>query len=161
MLSMNVTSRLISISAALMFCFSVCEPAVCRADHPSIAEFTLANHRGTEWSLSDVSDSKLVVIAFLGTECPLAKLYGPRLEELQTQFAARSVAFVGINSNTQDSMTEITAYVAKHKISFPMLKDVGNRVADQFAAKAGNLGLRWNVLEPSVNVYPSSCADHR
>lgn len=106
-----------------------------RAEDPSIAEFTLANHRGAEWSLSDVADSKLVVVAFLGTECPLAKLYGPRLAELQEQYKDRSVAFVGINSNTQDSMTEITAYVARHQIPFPMLKDVGNRVADQFAAE--------------------------
>ena len=36
-----------------------------RAEDPSIAEFTLANHRGAEWSLSDVADSKLVVVAFL------------------------------------------------------------------------------------------------
>jgi len=135
MLTTNLTGRLIAISAVLISCSSVFEQAACRADHPSIAEFTLANHRGTEWSLSDVADSKLVVVAFLGTECPLAKLYGPRLEELQTRFANKGVAFVGINSNTQDSMTEITAYVAKHKISFPMLKDVGNRVADQFAAE--------------------------
>ena len=31
---------------------------------------------------ADFADSKLVVVAFLGTECPLAKLYGPRLAEL-------------------------------------------------------------------------------
>ncbi len=101
----------------------------------TMTNVTLSSHRGVEWSLSDVADSKLVVVAFLGTECPLAKLYGPRLSELQKQFAQQGVAFVGINANTQDSMTEISAYVAKHRITFPMLKDVGNRVADQFKAE--------------------------
>lgn len=101
----------------------------------TIEEFTLPSHRGVEWSLDDAADSQFVVVAFLGTECPLAKLYGPRLSELQERYADRGVAFVGINANTQDSMTEITAYVARHKISFPMLKDVGNKVADQFRAE--------------------------
>ena len=135
MLTTNVTDRLIAISAALMCCSSAFQLHVCRADDVSISDFTLANHRGTEWSLSDAADSKLVVVAFLGTECPLAKLYGPRLTELQMKYEGRGVAFVGINSNTQDSLTEIAAYVTRHKISFPMLKDVGNRVADLFAAE--------------------------
>lgn len=101
----------------------------------SIKNFTLGSHRGVEWSLDDVADQQLVVVAFLGTECPLAKLYGPRLEELQRQYGDKGVAFVGINANTQDSLAEITAYVTKHKISFPMLKDPGNRIADQFKAE--------------------------
>jgi peroxiredoxin len=101
----------------------------------SIQNFTLGSHRGVEWSLNDVADQQLVVVAFLGTECPLAKLYGPRLEELQRQYSDKGVAFVGVNANTQDSLAEITAYVTKHKISFPMLKDPGNRIADQFKAE--------------------------
>lgn len=100
-----------------------------------MADFELRNHRGATWKLNDVPRGNLVVIAFLGTECPLAKLYGPRLNELQQEFGKRGVTFVGINSNTQDSLTEITNYVTKHKISYPMLKDVGNRVADQLAAE--------------------------
>lgn len=102
---------------------------------PQIPDFSLATHRGVQWSLTDVADSKLVVVAFLGTECPLARLYGPRLSALSEQYVDQGVAFVGINANSQDSMTEITAYVARHGIAFPMLKDVGNRVADLFAAE--------------------------
>lgn len=105
------------------------------AEAKSIDGFTLASHRGVEWSLSDVRDAELVVVAFLGTECPLAKLYGPRLSAMQEKYAGKGVAFVGINANMQDSPTEISAYVARHKISFPMLKDVGNKVADKFAAE--------------------------
>ena len=124
-----------SQTVPMLLAFVIGIQSQCRADQKSIGEFTLSNHRGTPWSLSDVADSKLVVVTFLGTECPLAKLYGPRLAELQARFESKSVAFVGVNSNTQDSMTEITAYVTQHAISFPMLKDVGNRVADQFKAE--------------------------
>ncbi|MEO2015028.1 MAG: redoxin domain-containing protein [Fuerstiella sp.] len=101
----------------------------------SIKNFTLRSHRGVAWSLDDVKDHQLVVVAFLGTECPLAKLYGPRLAELHKQYSDNGVTFIGINANTQDSLAEITAYVTKHKISFPMLKDVGSRIADHFKAE--------------------------
>lgn len=101
----------------------------------SVADFELANHRGAAWKLKDVPSKNLVVVAFLGTECPLAKLYGPRLNKLQAEFGKRGVTFIGINSNTQDSLQEISNYVAKHQIKYPMLKDVGNKLADDLAAE--------------------------
>lgn len=99
-----------------------------------IASFHLKDYRGTEFQLDDLRDSKLVVVAFLGTECPLVELYGPRLQQLSDQYADQSVSLIGINSNAQDNVTEIATFVRKHAIRFTMLKDVGNRIADQFGA---------------------------
>ncbi len=99
-----------------------------------VSEFALSDFRGKEHKLSDFSDHKLLVVAFLGTECPLVKLYAPRLVELAQQYQKQGVAFIGINSNSQDSITEIAAYARKHKIGFPLLKDSGNVVADQLGA---------------------------
>ncbi len=98
-----------------------------------IDNFTLRDFRGKTHSLEEFQEDFLVV-AFLGTECPLAKLYGPRLAELAGEFKDHSVGFVGINSNAQDSITEVAAYARRHGIAFPILKDVGNQVADQFGA---------------------------
>ena len=42
---------------------------------------------------------KRVVVAFLGTECPLAKLYAPRLAELAKELPKDKVAFVAIDAN--------------------------------------------------------------
>jgi peroxiredoxin len=100
-----------------------------------IENFTARDYRGKEVSLSDVADSKLVVVAFLGTECPLAKLYGPRLAELQKDYAAKGVAFMGIDSNRQDLVTEIAHYARNAQIEFPLVKDAGNVIADQFGAQ--------------------------
>ncbi|HEV3203655.1 MAG TPA: redoxin domain-containing protein, partial [Gemmataceae bacterium] len=99
-----------------------------------IAELALRDYRGAEKSLKDYADRKLLVIAFLGTECPLAKAYGPRLAELAKEFEPKGVAFIGINSNRQDSITAITQYAKIHGIAFAILKDVKNLVADQFGA---------------------------
>jgi peroxiredoxin len=110
---------------------------VMAADSPlgrKVEPFTLEDYRGKTHALADLRDQKAVVVVFLGTECPLAKLYGPRLAELSKKYAEKGVAFVGINANSQDSITEIAAYARVHEVDFPILKDVGNKVADAFAA---------------------------
>ncbi len=99
-----------------------------------VSNFTLKDFRGAEHSLSGYSQDKAVVVAVLGTECPLAKLYGVRLAELQKKYGPQKVAFVGLNANVQDSITEIAAYARTHKIEFPILKDLGNRVVDELGA---------------------------
>ena len=63
----------------------------------------------------DLKDAKLVVVAFLGVECPLSKLYGPRLAELAKQYESKGVAFLGVDSNRQDSVTEMAQYAKVHE----------------------------------------------
>lgn len=130
--AMKLTQTLVFCLAALSADFGIAaEPAPVVGRR--VDGFTLPDYRGKLHSLGDF-DQKYVVIAFLGTECPLAKLYGPRLAELARQFASQDVALVGINSNCQDSLTEIAAYARIHKLEFPLLKDAGNQVADQLGA---------------------------
>ena len=98
-----------------------------------IDDFSLKSHFGKEYALHDFANRDIVVVAFVGTECPLAKLYGPRLAEIAAKFGDK-VAFVGIDSNQQDSIQEIASFAQRHKIEFPILKDPGNKVADAFHA---------------------------
>ncbi|WP_404309022.1 redoxin domain-containing protein [Neorhodopirellula lusitana] len=100
-----------------------------------IESFTLKDFRGKQHSLDELQTSELVVIAFLGTECPLAKLYGPRLADLHKRYTPKGVAFLAINANVQDSVTEMAAYARIHGVDFPMLKDLRCQVADQLGAQ--------------------------
>jgi peroxiredoxin len=100
-----------------------------------VADFTLRDYRGGERSLVEIADQKPVVIAFVGTECPVAKLYATRLVDLAKEYEPKGVHFLAINSNQQDSLTDITRFAKEHKIAFPILKDVKNVVADQFGAQ--------------------------
>ena len=43
--------------------------------------------------------------------------------------------FVGINSNKQEKVEEITEYSEKHGFEFPVLKDPENKIADYFGAR--------------------------
>ena len=45
-------------------------------------EFKLQDFRGAWHHLDEVRPSQVIVLAFLGTECPLSSLYAPRLAEL-------------------------------------------------------------------------------
>ena len=99
-----------------------------------MTDFELSNNYGKPVHLSEFADKPIVVLAFLGTQCPLAKLYGPRLNDLNAKYAAQGVVVLGVNSNKQDSMTELTAFVHRYEIEFPMLKDVGNQLADAVGA---------------------------
>ena len=100
-----------------------------------VAPFQVQDFRGHTHRLGDYAEAKLLVLAFLGTECPLARLYGPRLSELSHIYQPSGVEFLGINSNSQDSLTEIAAYARRHKIDFPILKDLGNELADALGAE--------------------------
>lgn len=99
-----------------------------------IPDFQLRDQLGTSHTLTEFRGNKAIVVAFLGVECPLAKLYGKRLGEMEREYRDKGVTFVGVNSNQQDSVTEIQHYVRKHEIDFPILKDPTNTVADLFAA---------------------------
>jgi peroxiredoxin len=100
-----------------------------------IADFRLPDSLGKEHSLADFADRNFVVVAFLGTECPLAKMYAGRLQKIADDYAKRGVAVVAVMSNVQDSLADITAFVREHKITYPVLKDRRNEVANMFAAE--------------------------
>ena len=85
---------------------------------------------GKPYNLKQLDSSPIIVVAFVGTECPLAKLYGPRLQELSARYADKGVRFIAVGSNVQDSLTEILAYRNKAGITFPMLIDSQQQFAD-------------------------------
>ena len=97
--------------------------------------FQLRDSDGKDHQLEDYAKNDFLVVAFMGTECPLVRLYARRLDGIREDFANKSVGLIAINSNQQDSIAEIQHFVRTHKIEFPVLKDVGNRVADQFNAE--------------------------
>lgn len=96
--------------------------------------FRLPTTSGETVELKKQPDQKVTVVCFLGAECPLARLYGPRLNELQESYRSRGVRLIGVNSNQQDSLEDVQAYVKKYQIQFPMAKDYGNEIADRYQA---------------------------
>src|SRR5262245_10649709 len=97
--------RLTSATLALLVC------GAANAAGIPLEGISLQDYRGQAVSTADYPEANGFVVAFLGTECPLAKLYGPRLQQLADQYQDRGIVVLGVNSNQQDSVTEIGAYV--------------------------------------------------
>jgi peroxiredoxin len=118
---------------------ALCAPrAMAEGTRPAIGDkvdnFSLRNFHGKPYTLDELGKDKIVVLAFVGTECPLAKIYASRLSELAARYEPQGVAFIGINSNRQDAVTEIASFARVHGIKFPLLKDLNQVVADQVGA---------------------------
>jgi thiol-disulfide isomerase/thioredoxin len=100
----------------------------------NIVPFSATAVDNTTFQLAD-SKQKILVVAFLGVECPLANLYYPRLVELAQKYQDKSVGFVVVNSNAQDTLDDVHKQARVNKATFPVLKDSGNNVARLFGAE--------------------------
>ena len=98
----------------------------------TITPFKLDDVNQQEWTLEE--SKKFTLVAFLGVECPLVKLYAKRLQEIGSEFAESKIQIIGINSNQQDSIAEIQHFARQFEIEYPLLKDPGNKIADVFGA---------------------------
>lgn len=105
--------------------------------HPAIgkqlSDFALTDFRGKVWKPDDFGQADVLVVAFLGVECPLAKLYTERLQDLKEQWGSK-VAILGVDANLQDSMAELNAHARAHKIEFPLTKDVSQSLLHELHA---------------------------
>lgn len=96
--------------------------------------FSGTSFDGTAVVVSAESPEQIHVVCFLGAECPMARAYGSRLNELTGDFKDRGVQIIGVNSNRQDSPADVREYAASLKLEFPVIKDRDNVIADRFGA---------------------------
>ncbi len=94
----------------------------------------LTDYRGKQWSMEEFAKQPIVVVAFLGVECPLAKLYATRLSEIQKKFGAEQVAIIGVDANPQDSLAEMAAFARRQGILYPLLRDSQQEVTAKLGA---------------------------
>jgi len=100
----------------------------------AIGAFSATAVDNTTFQLADRHE-QVMVVAFLGVECPLANLYAPRLVALAKKYQGKSVGFIAVNSNAQDTLAAVRDQARSNRMTFPVLKDAGNAVADRFGAK--------------------------
>lgn len=103
-------------------------------DKKKFENFTLKDVNGNEYSLTDFKNSKAIVLIFISTRCPVSNDYNSRMESLYQEYKDKGVAFIGINSNKEESVEEIKEHAKKNGLNFLILKDAGNKIADTFEA---------------------------
>ena len=83
---------------------------------------------------SAIREHKAIVVLFTSTVCPYANYFAAHVRELSETYASRGVLFLGVNSNNWESHQDVVDGLREHGFTFPMLKDDGHVIADQFGA---------------------------
>ena len=99
-----------------------------------VENFTLEDYNGIKHSLDDYKSSKVIVLMFIATRCPVSNAYDERMVSLYNDYATKGVTFVAINSNKEESTEEIKNHAKDHGFKFTILKDLNNKLADKLEA---------------------------
>ena len=100
----------------------------------TLENFTLPDTAGTTKSLNDLKGKNGAVIVFLSAQCPVVRGYHERINELAVQYAAKGINFVGINSNSTESLDWVKSNALEFGFKFPVLIDKNNVLADKLGA---------------------------
>jgi peroxiredoxin len=100
----------------------------------TIEDFTLPDVDNKERSLKSLAGKNGTVLLFISVQCPVSNDYNERMEKLAQDYKAKGIAVIGINSNVAENASAVKAHAAENKLSFPILKDSGNKIADKLGA---------------------------
>ena len=105
-----------------------------RFDNFILPDFSLPSSNGTTLTNRDFERSSALIVVFLGCDCPLAKSYALKLDNLRNRYAASGVEVLGVMSNQQDSPDDIKLFVSSTRVHFAVVKDNANAFANQVGA---------------------------
>ena len=100
----------------------------------TVAEFKLPDVEGKEHTLATLRGQKGTVLIFVSVQCPVSNGYNKRMEKLAQEYKARGVSVVGINANYGETPEMVGEHATGAGLTFPILKDKANKVADQLGA---------------------------
>jgi peroxiredoxin len=122
----------------LLFTVFVANPAAATRDEFAVGakleNFSLTATDGKTYSFNDLKGKNGAVIVFLSAQCPVVKGYVERINQVAADYKAKGINFIGINSNSTESLEWVTSDAAQYFASFPMLIDKGNVLADKLGA---------------------------
>ena len=100
----------------------------------TIEGFSLPDTDGKDHSLASLKGKNGTVLIFIAVQCPVSNAYNERMEKLAQDYKARGINVIGINSNVSEPADAVKAHAASHNLTFVILKDNGNKIADALGA---------------------------
>src|SRR6266436_1322120 len=100
----------------------------------TIDDFKLPDVDGGTHSLNSLKGKNGAVLIFIATRCPISNGYNQRMQALTRDYQARGINVIGINSNVTEPASEVKSHAAEKHLTFTILKDDGNKIADRFGA---------------------------
>ena len=84
---------------------------------------------GQAHRLNDLAATRVIVLVFLGSECPISQRYVPELNRLAAEQGTNAIEFFGVISGASITRTQAAAFVREYVIRFPVLFDDGGSLA--------------------------------
>ena len=100
----------------------------------TIEDFTLPDLDNKDRSLKSLAGKNGTVLLFIAVQCPVSNAYNERMEKLAQEYKAKGIAVIGINSNVAEDAAAVKAHASTNKLSFTILKDPANKIADKLGA---------------------------
>jgi peroxiredoxin len=100
----------------------------------TIEDFKLPDADGKEHSLNSLKGKNGSVLIFISVQCPISNAYNERMEKLAQDYGSRGVTIIGVNANNTEPADAVKAHAAEKHLTFPILKDPGNKIADRLGA---------------------------
>lgn len=96
-----------------------------------IMNIALVNERGLEVRLGEVASGKPTLLFFWATWCKGCRKVQPSVAALGEKYRGR-VQIIGINVGGLDSVEAVSDYRQRHGITYPLLIDRANQVAEAY-----------------------------
>ena len=154
-----VALAILTVSAVILSGCKREEPAPAPDAGKKAPAFTLKGFDGKEVSLSDYT-GKIVVLEWFNDECPYVKYHYEKaytMVELATKYRDKNVVWLAVNSTNHTTPEQNKAYVAQHKIPFPMLDDRSGSVGRAYGATNTP---HMFVIDTSGNIVYSGAIDN-
>ena len=158
------TIKLLSI---ILIAFSIiCTNAFAQKNHKTLVDFKLKNVDGSLISLIDYPTAKGFIIVFTCNHCPFAKLYPPRLNDLNNKFKPLGVPLIAISSTDtmmyeEDTYPNMIKKANEEHFNFPYLFDEMQEVAKNFnAQKTPHAYVIWKENNQWVVKYNGAIDDN-
>ena len=100
----------------------------------TIDDFTLPDVDNKDHSLKSLAGKNGTVLIFIAVQCPVSNAYNERMAKLAEDYQAKGINVIGINSNVKEDAAAVKAHAAEHKLTFTILKDANNKIADRLGA---------------------------
>jgi peroxiredoxin len=94
-----------------------------------IGTFTLSDTVGEQHTAEEFRRAKMVVLFFLGTECPVSNGYAPDMQRIADKYASRGVACYGVHCDPATTAESAAAHAKEYSLAFGIWLDPAQSIA--------------------------------
>ena len=117
----------------VFFAFALAANAQGLSIGATMENFLLADTNGNMHLLNDLKGSKGALVIFVSSKCPVVGLYNERINQIATDYKAKGINVIGINSNITENGEMVKSH-AELTYKFPVLIDKNSLLADKLGA---------------------------